>query len=104
MKNIKTFNQFSENSINEEIFGLSKTERNTKKKSALEADYNKYVRAWASRINEPTEEVKSKFFADAEADNFDGKVGIDKNDNIVYRPAKNVKWGTSGLVAGTGEM
>lgn len=103
MKNIKTFNQFSENSINEEIFGISKAERLEKRKSALEAEYNKYVRAWASKIEEPTEEVKAKFFADAEKDGYEGRAGI-KNDNIVYRPANSVRWGSSGLVAGTGEL
>lgn len=40
--------------------------------------------------------------AAAKADKFEGKLGVDKEKNIIYRPAKDIKWSSQFAGGGTG--
>lgn len=40
--------------------------------------------------------------AAAKADKFEGKLGVDKEKNIIYRPAKDIKWASQFAGGGTG--
>jgi hypothetical protein len=101
MKHLKTFESF--NSLNEEIFGLSKGEKIESRKQKLQADIDKYTRAWVSKgaLVKPDEETLKKFWADAEADEFRGAVGISKSTKkLAYRNEDSLSYSSSGGHAG----
>lgn len=101
MKHLKTFEGF--NSLNEEIFGLSKGEKIESRKQKLQEDIDKYTKAWVSKgaMVKPDAEVLKKFWADAEADEFRGAVGITKSTKTLsYRNQDSLSYSSSGGHAG----
>ena len=99
MKHLKTFESYS---VNEEIFGLSKSERSESKKAKLQAELDKYLPVWLRKgaVIKPTEEVLSKFWTDAEADGYNGKPGLASKKfpaELAYRPESSIKWGSAGM-------
>lgn len=101
MKHLKTFESF--NSLNEEIFGLSKGEKIESRKQKLQEDIDKYTRAWVPKgaMVKPDAEVLKKFWADAEADEFRGAVGITKSTKALsYRNQDSLSYSSSGGHAG----
>lgn len=100
MKHIRTFENFSP--VNEEIWGLSKEERTASKKANLQAELDKVLPAWLRKgaINKPSEEVLSKFWAEAEEDNYKGLPGLSSRNfpaDLAYRPENSIKWGNAGM-------
>jgi hypothetical protein len=90
----------SEEELNE-FFGKKK------RKKELEDDYKLKSRVWASKgvIGNLTDEDFNQFMKDAESDNFEGKVGLDKaSKKIKYRKSEDIKWATpGGHVFGSGQ-
>lgn len=86
----------------EEFFGGKK-----KRKKELEDDFKLKSRVWASKgvVGNMSDEDFNQFMKDAEADDFEGKVGLDKqNKKIIYRNSKEIKWSTpGGHTFGSGE-
>ena len=69
------------------------------RKEKLGKDFKKYGRAWSAKgaATPPTQETYNEFMAKAEQDGFNGSVGLDKvNKKIVYKPASDSSWSTSG--------
>ena len=82
----------SEEQLNE-FFGKKR------RKKELEDDYKLKSRIWGAKgaIGRLTDEDFNQFMKDAEEDDFQGKVGLDKeNKKIVYRKSKDIKWSTPG--------
>ncbi len=95
MKHLKTFENYS---VNEELFGLSKSE----KKAKLQGELDKLLPAWKRKgaVNNPTKEVLDKFWADAEADGYKGLPGLSSKKfpaDLMYRPENTIKWGSAGM-------
>ena len=114
MKNIQTFEQYSQNqdeNINEEFFGLGKR-KSEKRKAVIQSALDKYVPVWvrSGKLTEPTEEELSKFWADAEADDYEsgdiekgpGGVGLGGNKKIRYRKSDDINVGYTRHSFGSG--
>jgi hypothetical protein len=106
MKHLKTFENYS---VNEEIWGLSKGEREESRKAKLQGELDKLLPAWTRKgaVNKPTPEILDKFWADAKADGYNGLPGLSSKKfpaDLMYRPEKTIKWGSIGGHAfGSGE-
>lgn len=116
MKNIQTFEQFSfeqDEMTNEELFGLGKS-KSEKRKDTLQKALDKYVPVWvrARKLDEPSKEDLDKFWADAEADDYEsgdlesgpGGVGLDqKAKKLRYRKSDELNVGYNQHVFGSGQ-
>ena len=108
MKHLKTFENYS-TPVNEELFGLSKSERTESRKQKLQGELDKLLPVWKRKgaVNNPTKEVLDKFWADAEADGYKGLPGLSSRKfpaDLMYRPENTIKWGSAGGHAfGSGE-
>ena len=80
-----------EETVDEGLFGGGSEKLHMK-------DLNTKIRSWVAKgmMNQPSEEVMKKYAEDAKKDKYEGKPGIDeKTKELVYRPAKNIKWGSA---------
>ncbi len=70
------------------------------------SDMNNKMNAWVSQevITKPTSEEMETILKEAEKDHYGGKVGIkEETKKLVYRPSKEIKWGTSEHGFGSGK-
>lgn len=67
------------------------------KKDALLKSVNAKINTWTSKglVSRPTAEEMAKFISDAEADGYEGVLGLTEDKKIFYKTSKEVKWGTT---------
>lgn len=96
-KKITENEELSEEEMNE-FFG-----RKENRKEKLKKDYGIKSVLFTRKgfISKPTSEEESKFWSDAEADDYQGSVGH-KNGKIAYKPADDSNWSTGGHQFGGG--
>jgi hypothetical protein len=90
----------------EELFGGAK-----RKKENMRNEFLKYAKVWKAKgaIRGMNQEMLDGLMAQAEADNFEGKPGLDKETQLMnYRAANDINWAglglaSSGSFGGTGE-
>jgi hypothetical protein len=73
------------------------------KQEALRKDFLTKAKIWKSKgaIRGLNQEMLDQLMAQAEADGFEGKVGLDKETQLMtYRPASDVNWAGLGLNKG----
>lgn len=104
---IKKYNKFISQSVNEELFGLSKVEKLERRRVNLQNSLDKYLPIWIRKnsINVPSKSILDKFWEEAELDEYrsgdivggPGGVGIDSEGNLMYRRSDDVKTRGVGL-------
>lgn len=91
-KTTKGNSQKLDEGIFDMIFGDSE---NTKKQKLMD-DVKQKNKVWSSKgVDKMSDAELIEFMNQAEADNYNGVVGVIKN-KIVYKPASQVKWGAVG--------
>jgi hypothetical protein len=79
----------------EELFGGAK-----RKKENMRSEFLKYAKVWKAKgaIRGMNQEMLDDLMAQAEADGFEGKPGIDKETQLMtYRPSSEINWAGLGL-------
>ena len=91
-KTVKGNSQKLDEGIFDMIFGDSE---NTKKQKLMD-DVKQKNKVWSSKgVDKMSDAELIEFMNQAQADNYNGVVGVNKN-KIVYKPASQVKWGAVG--------
>lgn len=91
-KVVKENSEILDEGIFDMIFGDSE---NTKKQKLMD-DVKKYNKVYSAKgIDKMSDAEFVEFMKQAAADKYNGVVGI-KDNKIVYKPASQVKWGSSG--------
>lgn len=86
----------------EELFGM-KARKLERKREEMKKKFMQIAHIWKMKgsIRGMNQEMLDDLMAQAEADGFEGKPGLDKENQLIsYRPANSINWGGLGITQG----
>ena len=100
LKNLLGESYVGESGVEEGFIGNMLGTSSKSKKEALRNDFLKYAKIWKAKgvIRGLNQEMLDDLMAQAEADGFEGKPGLDKETQLMtYRAANDINWAGLGL-------